>query len=63
MATNFNNEEIEILTAAEEELFFNGKTSHPCPRCGSLLSLIKSGNSCVLKCGTEDCVEIKIRGI
>ena len=38
-------------------------TDVKCPVCGGDLSLYLSGNSYQIKCGTNSCVDISVRGL
>lgn len=44
------------------------KLGHPdrkviCPRCGKELTFREIGNSCEVKCPTENCLKASIRGL
>ena len=59
MVTNYSDEECKAL----DEKFENPENVVKCPRCGKKLIYIKRGNSCEVKCETENCLCDAIRGI
>ena len=46
-----------------DEKFNNPTKKVLCPRCGKELEFTQRGSSCEVKCVTEGCIEVNIRGI
>lgn len=59
MATKYTQE--ELLAMEQKEISPHSKIF--CPRCGMELIYRERGNSCQVKCQTENCLEMNVRGI
>ena len=59
MDIKYTNEEIRALE--KKEMFPRKEVK--CPRCGKFLDYHSFGNSCEIKCETENCLKMIIRGI
>lgn len=59
MATNYTYEEWKAL----DKKAMNPTDKVICPRCGNLLEYKSVGNSCEVKCKTENCIKESIRGL
>ena len=53
--------ELEILAMHEKEL--NPQSIVHCPRCGRELQYREVGNSYEVKCQTEGCLKMTVRGL
>ena len=51
----------EILAMKKKQL--NPQETVLCPRCGKELSFREVGNSCEVKCPTENCIKMTVRGL
>lgn len=56
-------EEASLLIKASEDFERSGTTSIDCPRCGSKLINEKFGNSGVIRCESEGCLKLTLRGL
>ena len=59
MITKFSDEECKAI----DEKLENPAKIVNCPRCSKKLIYIKRGNSCEVKCETENCLCDAIRGL
>ena len=46
-----------------DEKFNNPTKKVLCPRCGKELEFTQRGSSCQVRCPSEDCIVVTIRGI
>ena len=57
-----NIEEAHAMVDAATRISWHGE-SVPCPRCGKILNYEEMGNSFVVFCPDEECIEVVGRGI
>ena len=55
-------EEAHALVDAATRISWHGE-SVPCPRCGKILNYEELGNSFIVSCSDEGCIEVGGRGI
>jgi hypothetical protein len=64
MDTNkITREEYNFAEEAYDEYLRDGKTNKKCPRCGSDFVFITVESGYTLKCKTENCFSVTVRGI
>ena len=59
MASKYNETELKALTQKEN----NPNQTVFCPRCGKNLNYREIGNSYEIKCSTENCLKLTVRGL
>ncbi len=63
MGTKTTIEEHKFLVSAEEDFLRQGQTLKRCPRCGKEIICEEKGASYTIRCKTQNCIRMDVRGV